>query len=654
METKDRGQRQTSGALFDRFALSLILAVSLVLRMTIAVRGGQYFWTDESNYVRSQTAAAAFVVGHFRAGAEELFSHSDHMMFEIIGVIPAMGQIATRGLVWLPAVFFGSFSVGIVYLTSRLVRALGGSSREGLFAALLMASCASFFYYARHVFPYDLALFLYLCGALCGFRSGCANSLLAGILSGLSFLTYNSYWWFGGTVLILTVLSHKESLSSAIKRSVVTLVGLSLPILATLGIARLLGHELVGKFLHHAYLVSADAGDRGIAWRVIPEYLWVTERHLFLFLVIAFLAAFALCATGNAERRVRLWIAGSLVFYAGQVAVFDVLKVFFVCARHARPLEIFLCLIGGWFLAKIFAQGSYGRIATYLLVPAILFQAAANFSVPLRQMFPPEFEQNAYAAIAKDVSHDPGQYRILGGGYSENDAEETIEKSPHIVLYEQRHPLEFTPYSFDDYTESYRRKFHSRDISMKAVRLLPEIPTYGEGLPGSDGPWEPHGGAVRLGIVFDPGRAAASQPIISTGRKGAGDELFVQFLGPNSIRFGFDHWEHPAIFSETIGCDLKKPHLLTVSFGSLFSDGDRVTMSADLDPLWHKLLVNFDGKAVIFQNVDCYPALPHSILLFHNFIGFSTAARDFSGRLLSSHRVSPIEILKEMKANSRN
>jgi hypothetical protein len=79
-----------------------------------------------------------------------------------------------------------------------------------------------------------------------------------------------------------------------------------------------------------------------------------------------------------------------------------------------------------------------------------------------------------------------------------------------------------------------------------------------------------------------------------------------------------------------------------------------VPLAADLDPLRHTLLLDFDGKVVICEKVDCYPALPRSILLLHNFVGFSTAARDFSGRLLSAHRVLPGEIMSEMRGFSPN
>jgi hypothetical protein len=636
--------------------LAFVLIVSFALRFIIAVRGGQYFWTDESAFVLSQRAATAFLTGQFREGADELFSHSAHMLFEVVGVIPAMAQIKLGGVVWLPAVFFGSFSVGIIYLTSRLVRALGGSSREGLFAAFLMASCTSFLYYARHVFPYDLALFLCLWGALCGFRSGRMASLSAGVLSGLGFLTYNAYWWFGGTILILTVLGRREPLLRRVERAATSLVGLILPIVAVLGIAWLLGHPLIGQFAHHAYLVSADTGDRGIAWRVMPQYLWVSERYLFCFLAIAFLAALGLWVAGKLDGRVKLWLTGSVLFYVGQLVVFDVLRLFFVCARHARPLAIFLCLIGGWFMAKLASMGRPGRSATALLAAAILVQTAVNFSVPLRQVFPPEFETRAEAAIADDMDHDPWLYRILGGGYGESEDDAAVRRRPNIILYRRPHPLEFIPYTFDDYTEVMRTAYHKRDISMQAVRLLPENPDGRPQIERGKGPWAPFPGGVRLELIFDPGVTGIAQPIVGGGRTGAGDQVFVQFVDAHRIRFGVDHWGAGASYSSTISCDYALPHVLMISIGSLYPDESFSSFREN--PTWKVLrhfdLITFDGVPILSKAMDCHSASARSVAFFHNLIGFSTSAPDFRGRVISASPVGAPEILRAIAKAGKN
>ena len=254
--------------------------------------------------------------------------------------------------------------------------------------------------------------------------------------------------------------------------------------------------------------------------------------------------------------------------------------------------------------------------------------------------------------IKADADLDPGLYRILEGGYGESAEDELVRNRPHIVLYERPHPLEFLPYSFDDHTESLRTKFRSRDISMQAIRLTPELPAYGGELPGNERQETPEGGAFRLGLIFDPGKSAEAQPILSTGRQGAGDEVFVQFLGPHAIRFGFDHWSQPATFSAPITCDLGEPHLLTISVAPLYPEPSRALPGGASSPLRNMVFLVFDGKSVLLRRIKCYPAIPRSIVLFHNFLGFSTAARDFSGRVLSVHRVSAEEIGREMTAGS--
>jgi hypothetical protein len=632
----------------DGFALVALIVASFILRVVIAVKGGQYFWTDESRFVLSQRAADDFVQGKFAVGFDALFSNSGHLLFEVIGVLPALLEKAFGGRTYVPAIFFGCFSLGVIYLVSRLVRSQGGSSREGVLAAFLVAACNSFFYYARHIFPYDAALCFYLAAALVGFRPGPLKGVLAGVLCGLGFLTYNAYWAFGGTILALTVVAQRRGLWQALERSGYSLLGLFLPILAAVGIGRLFGHDLIRSFYDFSHVVASDTGDRGIAWRIIPQYLWVSEHFLFLVLGLGVPAALFLCAIGRGAGRVGLWVFGAILFYLGQVVVFDVLKIFFVCARHARPELIFLCLVGSWLLAKAYYSGWMGRLAVQLILVAILVQSVVNFSTPLRQMFPHEFDNYAQAAIEDDADRDPGLYAIIDGGYSGN----AFERRPYVVLYKSPHPLQFPPYTYDDYTEVMRKAFRDRDISMRAVRLLPERPEGRVQISRFTGPWAPYLGAMRLEVIFDPDRISGAQPILSSGKPGAGDQLFVEFLDKNTLRLGFDHWNFPAIYSEAIHCDMGGPHVVEVSTGSLYPPDYRSSFAGE--QAWrilrHTLYVRFDGKAAISLSADSYPSLPHSVILFHNYIGFSTAERDFTGRLLSASSVPTDEIVSGIES----
>lgn len=642
---------RASGLLIDRIALAIALGASLALRVTIAVRGGQYYWTDESRFVLSQQAAADFAGGRIDAGMDALFSNAGHMLFEVIGVVPALMQRALGDIVCLPAIFFGSFSVLAIYLVWRLVRSQGGSSREALFACLLLAGCNCNFYYARHVFPYDLSLCLYLGSALYGFRTGRLNGLRSGIFAGLGFLTYNAYWVFGGVVLALCALGRRQSLAGAAERCVLSLAGLALPIVAVLGIGLIYGHDLVRSFLGFSYWVAHDTGDRGTAWRVIPEYFWVSERYLAVFLGLAFAAALAAFLGGLRDRRIALWLGGGLLLYLGQVAVFDVFRTYFVSARYVRPLSIFLCLTGGWVLAKLFASGRRARWATGAVLVALLAQAAANFSAPLGQMFPSEFQRRAAASIRADSDHNLGLYRVLADGYFESPRATAMRSRPKVVLLERSHPLQFLPYQFDDYTEELRLAFRSRDMSMQAIRLLPENQDGRALVSRTGGPWAPYPGGMRLEVLFDPDSLVGSQPIVSGGMAGSGDEVFVQFIGKDTVRLGLDHWGAGATLSRPIRCDMGRAHALIVTYGSLYpGTGDpRFEEHAEWRPLLHWLLVKLDGETVIARRMEFTPAPAASIVLFRNLIGFSTASQDFTGRCMSAGRVPPDELLADLR-----
>src|SRR5580704_3654165 len=115
--------------------LWFILFVSAIFRVVIAVRGGQFFWTDESRYVTSRFALEDFIKGNFHAGMDVLFSAADHLLFKVIGVLPAVIERPWGNPSWIPATFFGGFSVLLIYLVWRLVRDLGGTDLEALCSA---------------------------------------------------------------------------------------------------------------------------------------------------------------------------------------------------------------------------------------------------------------------------------------------------------------------------------------------------------------------------------------------------------------------------------------------------------------------------------------------------------------------------------------
>jgi hypothetical protein len=113
--------------------LAFILLASLALRIFLAVRGGAFFGSDDSRYVVSRESVSRILSGHFRSGAEILFESADHLLFKVIGLVPALIERVTGESAAVPAIFFGAFSVVIILLTWRIVLEKGGSSTEALF-----------------------------------------------------------------------------------------------------------------------------------------------------------------------------------------------------------------------------------------------------------------------------------------------------------------------------------------------------------------------------------------------------------------------------------------------------------------------------------------------------------------------------------------
>lgn len=634
-----------------RILLGVILSVSVVLRVIIAVRGGQFFWTDEgSRFGVSREALKDFLEGRTRSGLDAIFSGADHLLFKIIGVIPAFIERAFGSPSWVAAIFFGGFSVLIIYFIWRLVLQLGGSSKEALYSSLLMAACNAYFYYARHVFPYDLALCFYLYAAIRGLRAGNIHSFTAGVLAGLGFLSYYGYWLFGGTILTLLLFVHRGSLSNLVTRAAFNLIGLAIPIALAIAVSRILGHDLVKSSIE--FSIGNKLGDFGRTWSFVFDYFWASEKFLLFYWAVAVLAAAAALFTGRLEIRVTLWLAGALMFYLGLVVPSDFLKTFTVFARQVRPLAIFFCLIGGWFLAKLAQHNANTRTVSGLMLVAILMGAAFNMRVPIRQEFPKEFEHRAESIVQRELASDGGLYRVLTDQFITDTAPPGSEP-PAIVLERSLHPLQFRPYLLDGYSREKRAEFLSREMTMRVVRLLPERPgalpqiskTRGVWAPGL---WTPYPGAMRIEFMFDPVHRTSPQPIVSGGATGAGDELSVEFINVHTLRFAVDHWGIGATYSDQIEYDFEKPHVLIVSFGTLYpSETDsQFQRNPEWIPLKHTMLVSFDGVPVISSKGDCYPARPESITLFHNLLGFGTAVSEFPGRVLSVSAVTPEEILK--------
>ncbi len=115
-------------------------------------------------------------------------------------------------------------------------------------------------------------------------------------------------------------------------------------------------------------------------------------------------------------------------------------------------------------------------------------------------------------------------------------------------------------------------------------------------------------------------------PLVSTGRVGKGDALYIRWSGPGMVRLGYDHWGEGVIESRDIPISADPDHFMMISIPSLLSPG-----AAQVDRvLAQSLRVELDGTLVWAQRVNSHPALPTEAYFVSNGIGASSCVGEFS------------------------
>jgi hypothetical protein len=132
---------------------------------------------------------------------------------------------------------------------------------------------------------------------------------------------------------------------------------------------------------------------------------------------------------------------------------------------------------------------------------------------------------------------------------------------------------------------------------------------------------------ANLIVLFPSDRPGRHEPLLTTGKTGAGDVVYVAYLDALHVQFGFDHWNGPGASSPPVLIDYKVPHEIRISMASLNPGGQTKP-----DP---GVSLSIDGHEMINSaTTHSYPAEPAQITFGQNRIGASTADPDFSGTIL--------------------
>jgi len=443
--------------------LSLILLVSILLRIWLVTSGGQFYWGDESRYEIARDIARTSAHG------DVLYAFSrmgQHPLFGVIGAIPATVERLTHEDPRIPGLFFAAFSALNIGLIAAVAKRSGATDGASVMAGALVALSASMLYYARHLLPYDVAMTFGLGALYIGLGDPSRmRSLACGVVGALAFLTYTGYWTLGGAAMVVHVLDAGNA-KTALRRALFSGLGL----VAAIGVV-VVGSLVVGENLIRAlaeFSGQVDQGDFREGWRLPWEYLWHAEHVIVLVWLFAPAWVLVHARSRRVPRAVRVGLIGLAFVYSALVATSVVTHTFVVYGRLARQMVPFLCLISAAALADFLrARSPRTRVLLGAAVAlSLIVQAAFNFATPLRQVFPAEFLREARrdGRIGADAD-----LVILNAKHLYPGPETIVLPPRYAVLTHEPHPLQYLPYQYEGYTRAQREALRSADIEMKLL-----------------------------------------------------------------------------------------------------------------------------------------------------------------------------------------
>jgi hypothetical protein len=471
-----------------RRLLLALLVLGFSLRVVLVLRGGQRFFPDEGRYTRSITFAE--LLSHAEGGRalDLVLAAPDHTGFVIVGALPALAQGLydrysghSRGeTLWLPALLLSAASVSSIGLVFALARRLSATPSEALGASFILSCATTFFYFSRHLLPYDASMALCLGAAWIGLRPRVAlrDSFACGLLGSAALLTYNGYWTIVVVVLSLHALHGARSPLEALRRGLLSGAGLlSLPALLALASAARGGAYLESLARFSRTVTQCDMAE---GWSVVWEYLWHAEHGLLLAWAggAVSVLAFGRRLDEGARRRAGLWLLSALSVYGLLVISSSALGRFCVYGRLARQIVPFLCL------ALASAATGLGQRERRLACGLLVIQAALNLRQPFLQQFPGDFAREAgidRPSLRRDTSvlgpaniglPFPARYVLLNTRYLHPVLGPKAPPEGEVII-RAPHPLEFLPYQYESFTALERRILRETDISMRLIDTRP-------------------------------------------------------------------------------------------------------------------------------------------------------------------------------------
>ena len=453
-----------------------ILFVSSILRWILILKGGQFYFPDESRYGIAQDSMALLLDGKVKTALLTLLGELAHVGFKFTALIPALFENKLGTSLALPAIFFSLFSILNLFLIWKIAIATDASTRVANYALFIAASSQVLLYYSRHIFPYDEAMFFGLLSLYVTLKNSNKPgiSFLSGTLSFLCLVTYNGYWVIAAFALFVNLFNGMKEKHWFVKRSTFLGLGFLAPLVLLLLLCFLIGKDFLSDY--GIYLQKITQGSFSEGWSLPFEYFWHAE-HGFI-LIVGIFTIFALFHLKEKENKILyIGFGGTLFVYLGLVIPSNFTHTFVVYARTARQLMPFLVLTTAYGLSFLQFWKPAGRLLTNIVIAVLFVQAAWNYRLEYKLFYPQEFIQELQKQYP-DFEISSKMMRFYAPLVCRNNSVLAInyhyiytwpQSLPTVqgdILMRAPHPINFLPYQYDGYPPAERQAIRAEEIEM--------------------------------------------------------------------------------------------------------------------------------------------------------------------------------------------
>ena len=144
-------------------------------------------------------------------------------------------------------------------------------------------------------------------------------------------------------------------------------------------------------------------------------------------------------------------------------------------------------------------------------------------------------------------------------------------------------------------------------------------------------------GPLRIRLRFPADRTGLAEPLISTGRRGAGDLLSVNYLEGGRVSFGFDHSGMANFRTEPVAIDFNLTHTLEVVHGGLMGEANDSGARA-MKKNARRFVLKLDGQLLADTATEFQPVGAGEAVLGFNSVGVATVQGLFFGQILGLER----------------